>query len=368
MKTRKLRKKNLKKSKSRRKKYGGQPKIQPRLLMRDTPESATVFILLFEEEIRLTEDISFDYGDEYENEMMQHRIYDISERMHNLPEFNNEAPQIQLNEYWNGISREVGLRLFIFYGTKNVFYYDERFTNKIAEIAASEVKPVVCILLGCSTSNIAYELNRAHNIANRCYFIGINETYYHHKYNKTSVLCRDESLLNEPITKLEDIYGTREKIMKEFTTRRCKMLKRDNIVNFLMEIKPRTNGPQRTAAGKVIKNTGILGRDTSYFPTSRLDNINDVSDFKKEDYERKYKEWLDKMLIRHIEYDNGDIYDGYAYLAEEWIKTETGTMRYANGDEYTGNWYDDKREGRGKMTYSDGTIYEGDWENDEPKR
>ena len=386
MKTRKLNKKEFKKSKSRRnKKYGGQPKIQSHLLMRDTPERATIFILMpdYEKEIF-----------EYRKKMIPYYIYDTSERMHNLPELNNEAHKIQLKEYWNEISREVGIRLFIFYGTITAF--DGRmFTDKIPAIVASDIKPLVCILLGCRTSEIAYALNQAHN-KDSCYFIGINEMFKYHKYDKTGVLCRDASLLNKPITELVDIYGERENFMEEFTTRRCKMLKRDNVVQFLMEIKPITNGPQISKAGKVIKNTGVLGRDKSYFSSSRLATITDVSDLKDADYERRYKEWLDKMLIRHIEYENGDVYDGYAYwdfyvgIHLKWIKQGPGKMRYANGDVYEGNWnydmldwgkmtysdgsvYDGKwflndREGRGKMTYSDGTIYEGEWENDEPKR
>ena len=398
MKTRKLRRKNLKSKSRRNKKYGGQPKIQHRPI--EETQEATVDILMLDYEKDFIKDIFDD-----DNTILPYSTYDTSERMHNLPEYNDKTKFLRLKKYWNDISREVGLRLFIFYGTLPAFrrkndlnelILTELFRDKIAAMVASDIKPLVCILLGCRTSEIAYALNQAHNIADRCYFIGINETFQHHKYDKTSILCPNGSKIKIPIKKLEDIYGARENFMEEFIARDCKMLKRDNVVQFLMEIKPITNGPQISKAGKVIKNTGVLGRDKSYFSSSRLATITDVSDLKDADYERRYKEWLDKMLIRHIEYENGDVYDGYAYwdfyvgIHLKWIKQGPGKMRYANGDVYEGNWnydmldwgkmtysdgsvYDGKwflndREGRGKMTYSDGTIYEGEWENDEPKR
>ena len=336
MKTRKLKRKNLK-SKSRRKKYGGQPKIQPRPPIRDTPERATVFILMLDDEYKLIKDIATDNG------IYTFEIYDTTERMHNLPNINNKAHEMQLTEYWNGISREVGLRLFIFYGTSEAFKQNY-FIRKIAEIVASDIKPLVCILLGCSTKYISHTLNKQYN-KDSCYFIGTQEKVIHHKYDKTSILCTEYDKGFRYINKLEDIYGAREKYMKDFTTRNCKMLTRDNIVKYLMEIKPITNGPKRDEKGRNIPETGVFNKNASFFPMDSLATISDVSDFKDPDYERKYKEWLDKMLIRHIEYDNGDVYDGYAYWNEEWIKS-----------------------GPGKMTYSDGTIYEGEWENDEPKR
>ena len=393
MKTRKLRRKNLKSKSRRNKKYGGQPKIQHRPI--EETQEATVDILMLDYEKDFIKDIFDD-----DNTILPYSTYDTSERMHNLPEYNDKTKFLRLKKYWNDISREVGLRLFIFYGTLPAFrrkndlnelILTELFRDKIAAMVASDIKPLVCILLGCRTSEIAYALNQAHNIADRCYFIGINETFQHHKYDKTSILCPNGSKIKIPIKKLEDIYGARENFMEEFIARDCKMLKRDNVVQFLMEIKPITNGPQISKAGKVIKNTGVLGRDKSYFSSSRLATITDVSDFKDPDYERRYKIWLDKMLIRHIVYDNGDIYDGYAYWGidedrmdteeedqdsddpdepraphvsaprEIWHKTGQGTMRYANGNVYTGNWGNDTRDGNGTMTYANGDVFKGEW-------
>ena len=41
-----------------------------------------------------------------------------------------------------------------------------------------------------------------------------------------------------------------------------------------------------------------------------------------------------------------------------------GEYTYANGDQYTGNWINNKKEGRGVMIYKqNGEKYEGQWKN-----
>lgn len=39
-------------------------------------------------------------------------------------------------------------------------------------------------------------------------------------------------------------------------------------------------------------------------------------------------------------------------------------MFYYNGDKYDGDWYKDKRQGRGVYTYANGAQYKGQWMND----
>lgn len=41
-----------------------------------------------------------------------------------------------------------------------------------------------------------------------------------------------------------------------------------------------------------------------------------------------------------------------------------GTMRYANGDIYVGEWANDMKNGRGKFYYAKGAVYEGTWQED----
>lgn len=48
----------------------------------------------------------------------------------------------------------------------------------------------------------------------------------------------------------------------------------------------------------------------------------------------------------------------------DWVnekKTGKGTMFYANGDRYDGLWLDDKPHDEGRMIYSNGDVYEGKW-------
>ncbi|CAL6088243.1 Conserved_hypothetical protein [Hexamita inflata] len=46
-------------------------------------------------------------------------------------------------------------------------------------------------------------------------------------------------------------------------------------------------------------------------------------------------------------------------------KMEFGTVNYANGDVYSGNWANGMRNGTGKQIFSNGDEYEGEWMNDQ---
>ncbi|MDQ3015086.1 MAG: hypothetical protein M3Q73_04440 [bacterium] len=49
------------------------------------------------------------------------------------------------------------------------------------------------------------------------------------------------------------------------------------------------------------------------------------------------------------------------------LRNGKGTMGYANGKKYEGNWVDDKRSGYGEQTWAAGAeyiSYKGNWEND----
>ncbi len=43
------------------------------------------------------------------------------------------------------------------------------------------------------------------------------------------------------------------------------------------------------------------------------------------------------------------------------IKSGRGTMTYANGDVYTGNFLNEDKSGSGTMRYSDGSSWAGIW-------
>lgn len=83
-------------------------------------------------------------------------------------------------------------------------------------------------------------------------------------------------------------------------------------------------------------------------------------------------------------YANGDVYDGdwyqnmrdgkgrYEFAVDgavyegDWRQgmfEGEGKFCYANGDVYTGDWVEGLREGWGKYEYSNGDVYEGWWEN-----
>ena len=70
-------------------------------------------------------------------------------------------------------------------------------------------------------------------------------------------------------------------------------------------------------------------------------------------------------------FSNGDKYEGElipryddtGFVAKEEMCGE-GTMVYNNGNQYKGNWRNDKRHGKGTCTYADGGRFVGDWEDD----
>ena len=73
--------------------------------------------------------------------------------------------------------------------------------------------------------------------------------------------------------------------------------------------------------------------------------------------------WTNDMGTGTITYANGTIYIG------EWNellqKNGQGRMAYVDGGVYEGQWMDDERSGQGRMTYVDGDVYEGQWMDDE---
>ena len=60
-------------------------------------------------------------------------------------------------------------------------------------------------------------------------------------------------------------------------------------------------------------------------------------------------------------YFNGDQYDG------EWKQDKrhgTGIYRFKGGASYEGEWMNDKKHGKGRFDWGDGSTYEGQWKED----
>lgn len=66
-----------------------------------------------------------------------------------------------------------------------------------------------------------------------------------------------------------------------------------------------------------------------------------------------------------MKYENGDVYTGNfdGYMGDTIaVKDGKGTMKYANGDEYKGEWVHSVKHGEGVLTCVDGTKHEQTWE------
>ena len=65
----------------------------------------------------------------------------------------------------------------------------------------------------------------------------------------------------------------------------------------------------------------------------------------------------------HVE----QILGGNARYSGEFVRGTRcgyGIMKYDNGDEYVGDWFDDRRHGTGKLTYPDGRSDVAVWCHD----
>ena len=63
-----------------------------------------------------------------------------------------------------------------------------------------------------------------------------------------------------------------------------------------------------------------------------------------------------------ISLDNGDVYTGD--VNNDGKFHGNGTMKYADGSLYTGEWRDNKRNGKGCIKYANGNSYDGEWRDD----
>jgi len=67
-----------------------------------------------------------------------------------------------------------------------------------------------------------------------------------------------------------------------------------------------------------------------------------------------------------VTYKDTSIFSGHATLGPDQVPTPNGfgTMKYRNGDLYTGEFIDGKREGMGLCVFQNGDRWEGAWSND----
>ena len=312
--------------------------------------SADVNILLLEDET----------ANNYKNQKTSD-VYDTLERFHNLSEYNPNADKLKLTSHWSNIATKIGMNIFVFYGTLPAFREDQFNWLINRMITLEEKKPIICILLGCRTRDVANENNQDYNSFG-CYFVGIDMNRVHHKYNKVSVLCTKYSQLPRlkhasPVREEGDlpILKSRRKFIDEFVHRNCVILSYKDIVTQLLPL------AANIRQGIATRRPFILNKNHNYFKTSNLKSANSIKYIVKSDYENKYEAWLKSNFDVPIPVYPDGVYQGENMFGKRFGE---GKMTYTNGDVYEGEWEDDVRTGDGKMTYKNGYEYEGEWEHD----
>eukprot|EP01060_Flectonema_neradi_P006370 TRINITY_DN1429_c0_g2_i1.p1 TRINITY_DN1429_c0_g2~~TRINITY_DN1429_c0_g2_i1.p1 ORF type:complete len:1610 (+),score=383.56 TRINITY_DN1429_c0_g2_i1:65-4894(+) len=110
---------------------------------------------------------------------------------------------------------------------------------------------------------------------------------------------------------------------------------------------------------KIAKGVTSLGNSPS-FPTEFFSGERTSAPAVKQ-----YEGNLDKELGMHgrgkIEYKNGNTYSGELSNNKREGK---GKCTFDNGDRFEGTWLNDQRHGKGILMYANGGRYDGDWKND----
>ena len=92
----------------------------------------------------------------------------------------------------------------------------------------------------------------------------------------------------------------------------------------------------------------------------KIETLSDLENKKNTSSDENQKEIKNGFL--KVDYGNGLVYEG------EWFnnkKDGKGKMTYKGGGYYDGEWRRDKKNGNGIMKYNDGTSYEGGWKENE---
>jgi hypothetical protein len=77
---------------------------------------------------------------------------------------------------------------------------------------------------------------------------------------------------------------------------------------------------------------------------------------------KSFLDIIKENFHRNNIYPNGDIYNGCCIIRDgKELLNGNGKMIYKNGDEFEGEWKDNKIEGNGKMIYKNGDVFEGEW-------
>jgi len=95
-------------------------------------------------------------------------------------------------------------------------------------------------------------------------------------------------------------------------------------------------------------------------PMRMLKHDGQVSELKGDQYSGNWHQDKKHGFGKYV-WADGDVYEGQWHAD---LRHAEGTCTYANGDKYTGEWQNDMRHGWGRLVWADGNTFEGGWKND----
>jgi hypothetical protein len=115
---------------------------------------------------------------------------------------------------------------------------------------------------------------------------------------------------------------------------------------------------------KITNKIAITPSGTIYKIQIPYQNAESITKFDAKTGNFRNLTWYEKTIERNsVQIFDNDFYIGEKSSIFRFIEGQ-GIMTYANGDSYTGNFVNDKREGQGIMTYANGASYKGNFVND----
>jgi hypothetical protein len=111
-------------------------------------------------------------------------------------------------------------------------------------------------------------------------------------------------------------------------------------------------------------NKSLIKRNVSSF-SQNFAYMELINEFTKKTTKKTPSNYVE--IVSEIGIYNGQTIKKIINSKNTELKHGIGKMKYNDGLQYDGEWFEDKKHGKGACIYSDGSKYTGDWVNDSPQ-